>query len=42
VDTQVLHDIFERLPPERAADPAKLFAEAMVLSARTTLLDLLK
>jgi hypothetical protein len=42
LDTQVLHDIFERLPPERAAEPAKQFAEAMVLSARTTLLDLLK
>ena len=42
LDTQVLHDIFERLPAERAAEPAKRFAEAMVLSARTTLIDLLK
>ncbi len=42
MDVQVLRDIFECLPPERAAEPAKRFAQAMVLSARTTLLDLLK
>ena len=42
LDTQVLHDIFERLPPERVAEPAKRFAEAMTLSARTALINLLK
>lgn len=42
LDTQVLHDIFESLPPERAPEPAKRFAETMVMSARATLIDLLK
>lgn len=42
LDPEVLHEIFERLPPKRAAEPAKRFAEAMVLSARLILLDLLK
>jgi hypothetical protein len=42
LDTQVLHDIFERLPPSRATEPAKQFAKSMALSARTSLLDLLK
>lgn len=42
VDPQLLHDIFERLPPERVAEPAKQFAETMVLSARTSLIDLLR
>lgn len=42
LNQQVLHEILERLPPERTAEPAKRFAEAMVLSARLALLDLLK
>lgn len=42
LEVQTLHRIFQRLPPERASDTAKRFAEAMVLDARTTLLDLLK
>lgn len=42
IEPELLHDIFERLPPERASEPAKLVAEAMVLSARTTLIDVLK
>ncbi len=41
-DTQVLRDIFASLPHERAAEPAKQFAQAMVLSARATLIELLK
>lgn len=42
LDPLLLNDIFDRLPPERASQPAKDFAKAMVLHARSVLLELLK
>jgi hypothetical protein len=42
LEPQALHEILASLPIERASGPAKLFAQTMVLSARTTLMDLLK
>jgi len=41
-DVKVLHEILTALPKERASDLAKEFAEAMVLNARTSLIELLK
>jgi hypothetical protein len=41
-EPRALHEILASLPPERASEAAKQFAQAMVLSARTTLIDLLK
>jgi hypothetical protein len=41
-DTRMLHEILASLPMERATVPARQFAEAMVLNARTSLIELLK
>ena len=41
-EPQALNEILASLPIERTSEPAKLFAQAMVLNARTTLIDLLK
>jgi hypothetical protein len=42
LDPQVLCRIVERLPSQRATSPAKQFAQAMLLTARASLIDLLK
>lgn len=42
LEPRLLHEILASLPTERASEAAKQFAQTMVLSARTTLMDLLK
>ena len=42
LDPDVIHDVLASIPPQRASEQAKAFAETLVLTARQSLIELLK